>query len=220
MNNVPEGSALSHTDFFVNYFADNCITRIDSLRDKIALMVWAYYCPFNPEKQKEVLVYEEIIEKLKTPIKFGLRLPISNPFLRFLLFLQNSDFKALEKYRHFKIHRLEPQIVIYGVKEHTGWSYLLPLTEEKEIKQFRKEIEKQNPTPQDISETIPGFSVAQDIENRCKLHGVLFDQRRIKNQYWSYSSIEKNINRCLYRLFEATDGCIRILLRRKPIRRK
>ena len=46
----------SHVDFHVSYFADNCITRIDSCRDKLSLMVWAFYCPFSPEKETRSLI--------------------------------------------------------------------------------------------------------------------------------------------------------------------
>lgn len=34
---VSPGSLTAHTDFHVTYFADNCITRMDSIRDKLAL---------------------------------------------------------------------------------------------------------------------------------------------------------------------------------------
>jgi hypothetical protein len=52
-----ENQSLSHSYFPVILHADNCITRINSCRDKIALMVWSYYCHFNPQNRKEVLTY-------------------------------------------------------------------------------------------------------------------------------------------------------------------
>jgi hypothetical protein len=36
---VSPGTQPANVDFHLSYFADNCITRIDSCRDKIALMV-------------------------------------------------------------------------------------------------------------------------------------------------------------------------------------
>ena len=38
-----------HKEFHIQYYADNCITRINSFRDKAALLAWAYYCPFQPK---------------------------------------------------------------------------------------------------------------------------------------------------------------------------
>jgi hypothetical protein len=51
----PAGNFPSSSSFHVSYYADNCIARLDSCRDKLALAIWAYYCPFNPERRAEVL---------------------------------------------------------------------------------------------------------------------------------------------------------------------
>ena len=40
----------------LSFYGSSCITFIDSIRDKVALMVWAYYCPFNPDKKDEVFL--------------------------------------------------------------------------------------------------------------------------------------------------------------------
>lgn len=122
---VSEGDMPWHTDFHVSYYADNCITRIDSSRDKTALMVWAYYCAFDPEKP--VLVYEDVTERLRSPKNFGLVLEEPESFLKCLKLLSNEEFKTIEDYRHLKIHRREPRYEMYGVKPHHDWPYLFPL---------------------------------------------------------------------------------------------
>ena len=140
---VTRNSQPEHVDFHVSYFADNCITRINSCRDKLALMVWAYYCPFNPEKRDEVFDYTKIIERLKFPVKFGLTIRNQTVFLESLEKLVGKDFKRIQTYRHLKIHRMEPRIEIYGVAAHHGWSYMVPLINQKDIKKFDKELSKQ-----------------------------------------------------------------------------
>ena len=87
---VGKGSQPAHADFHVSYYADNCITRIDSSRDKLALMIWAYYCPFNPEKKDETPDYQKIVDRLKYPVKFGITLKNHTSFLRIL-----EDLKGL-----------------------------------------------------------------------------------------------------------------------------
>ena len=67
--------------FHLRYYADNCIVRIDSFKDKAALVAWAYYCPFSPEQRKEVLAFEDIIERLQCPVRFGLRIVGQQAFL-------------------------------------------------------------------------------------------------------------------------------------------
>lgn len=206
---VKEGSEPSHTEFHVSYFADNCITRIDSCRDKIALMVWAYYCPFNPENPKEVLVYEEVVERLRVPIKFGLKLRGNTLFLKHLVLLTGNDFKRIEKYRHLKIHRREPQIELYKVKSHHYESYMIPLSNLKEIECWKKERAKQ----------YPDNDLRKGVEKRCYKNGILFDQKRLRDHLWEYNNVETFINECFLNLIKAGDGCFRILRLRKPLRK-
>jgi hypothetical protein len=54
------------TEGQISYYADNAATRISSCRDKIALLAWSYYCPFNPDKKDEVLNFESIHKRLMT----------------------------------------------------------------------------------------------------------------------------------------------------------
>jgi hypothetical protein len=199
---VSPGSLPAHTDFYVSYFADNCITRIDSARDKIALLVWSFYCSFNPERP--VLDYPKIVERLEHPAEFGLRLIHPLPFLSCLKLLQGQDFHRIERYRHLKIHRREPRIEIYGVAPHHDWSYMFPLTEEKEIVRWEKDLEQ----------LYPDQSLRERVKKGCYLHGTLFEQRKIKDRLWNYSEVEQDLNGCLLKLLNATATCFRVLGKR------
>lgn len=206
---ITPGSQPAHVDFHVSYFADNCITRIDSCRDKLALMVWAFYCPFNPEKRKEVLDYPRIVERLRLPIKFGFDLKNQNEFLKHLGTLLGTDFDQVEKYRHLKIHRREPRIEIYGVEPHHDWPYMLPLIDKNDIARWEGELRKQ----------YPDSKFRKHLKNGCYIDGVLFDRRKIKDRLWNFEEIQKHIESCLIKLLRASDGCFRILRRRLFLRR-
>lgn len=201
---VPEGEIPAHPNFHVSYYAGNCITRIDSCRDKNALMVWAYYCAFDPEKR--VLDYEQIIKQLKYPVKFGLVLKGADSFLKYLELLNNGPFKVIKKYRDLKIHRREPGIEIYGVKSHHDLPYMFPLTKPSEKQRWRDSIAKEH----------SDASMYALIEKQSMIGGVLFEQRRVKDRVWSYQDLQRNLKNCLLKLLVAGNGCFRVLCRRKP----
>jgi hypothetical protein len=203
---ITPGSQPAHVDFHVSYFADNCITRIDSCRDKLALMVWAYYCSFNPENRDEVLDYEKVIERVKYPVKFGLKLKKQDDFLYYLENLSGADFSRVGKYRHFKIHRREPRIEIYGPEQHHDWPYMLPLIDKRDIARWKEELKEQYPEP----------GHRERVEKGRYIDGVLFDRRKIRDRLWGYEEVEKHIKSCLVKLLKASDGCFRILRRRLP----
>lgn len=207
-NNVEIGSRPAHTNFHVTYYADNCVTRIDSCRDKIALMVWAYFSSFNPENKREVLDYQQVRARLRAPVKFGLTLKKAESFLKYLEMLHGNEFKRLENYRHPKVHRREPRIEIYGVRPHHDWPYMIPLVEPSEIERFKEKL----------IEMYPDQRLRMHVEAGCKIQGVFFDQRTLKDRLWSYSSIRNSIKSCAKKLLVAGDGCFRILRRRAPLR--
>jgi len=187
---ISADSQLAHVDFHVSYFADNCMTRIDSCRDKLALMVWAFYCPFNPEKKNEILDYQRIVERLSCPMKFGLKLKNQNDFLKYLKTLHGTDFERVETYRHRKIHRREPRIEIYGIKPHHDWPYMLPLVDKGDITCWKKELQKKYPNPRD----------SELVKKGCYIHGVLFDQRILKDRLWDFKKVQKHIKSCMMNL--------------------
>jgi hypothetical protein len=206
---ITPGSQPAHVDFHVSYFADNCITRIDSCRDKLALMVWAFYCAFNPEKRDEILDYQRIIDRLRFPVRFGLKLKNQNDFLKYLGALCGTDFHRVEEYRNFKIHRREPRIEIYGVETHHDWPYMLPLIDKKDIARWEEELVKQFPDPKH----------REHLKNGCYIDGVLFDKRKIRNRLWPFEEVQRHIKSCLIKLLIASDGCFRIFRRRLFLRR-
>lgn len=207
---VSPGTQPAHVDFHVSYFADNCVTRIDSCRDKLALMVWAFYCPFNPENKNEVLDYQRIVERLNCPIKFGIGIKNQNAFLKHLEILRGSDFSRIEKYRHLKIHRREPRIEIYGVASHHDWDYMLPVVDKHNIARWEKELERQYPDPQS----------RESIKKGCYINGVLFESRRIEDRLWNFGEVQKHITTCIIKLLKAGNGCFRTLRNRPPLRKK
>lgn len=207
---IKRDTQIAHVDFHVSYYAENCITRIDSCRDKLALMVWAYYCPFNPEKKPETLTYEGVVERLLYPAKFALSMKNHEVFLAQLQKLNGQDFQRMEQYRHLKIHRIEPRIEIYGVKPHHGWSYMFPLFLQKEINRW----------DQDLKKSYPDDELREIVKKGCYVDGTLFETRKIKDSIWDYSEVENHIKTCVGKLLEVTGNCFKILRNRSPLKSK
>ena len=197
----------SHVDFHVSYFADNCIARLDSCRDKIALMVWAFYVPFNPEEK--VLIYEQVLQKLRCPVKFGLNLSNHRLFLKDLEALNTQDFNVLKKYRDLKIHRREPRIEIFGVDPAHDTPYMLPVRKDR-LKAWEASKRKHYSNWEDWA--------IQDLIQDCCINGVPFEQRKLKNRVWGYERIKGHIERGLAQILGAVSGCFRLLRRRPPLR--
>jgi hypothetical protein len=205
---VPPNSEPSHVDFLVSYYADNCITRLDSCRDKLALMIWAFYCAFNPEKREEVLDYHEVVKRLRFPMRYGIRLRNSETFLANLTSLDGKEFKQVRSYRNLKTHRREPRIEIHGVTSHHDWSYMVPIYEQKDITRFMK----------DLAKTYPDEQMQETVLSGCYFDGVLFEQRKLKDRVWAYKGIQTNTELCLFKLLRASGSCFGILANRRPFR--
>lgn len=108
----------------VSSYIDNAVVNLHSCRDKVALMLWSYNTPFNPEIKSEVLTYSQIIDMFKKPSCFGYGFERNEYALDSLKHLNGIEaINQLEKFRHFKIHRWEPRIEIFGVKFHHGIDY-------------------------------------------------------------------------------------------------
>jgi len=197
----------SHVDFHVSYFADNCITRLVSCRDKIALMVWAFYEPFNPEEK--VLTYEQVREQLRVPGEFGRKLSNHGIFLKHLDALDTQDFNVLKKYRDLKIHRREPRIEIFGVDPAHDAPYMLPVSKDR-LQAWEESIRKQYPNCQECA--------IQVLIRGCYINGVPFEQRKLKNRVWGYARVKGHIERGLAQILEAASACFRFLRRRSPLR--
>lgn len=207
---VKEESRPSHTNFFINYFAANCITRINSARDKLSLMIWAYFVPFNPEKKSEILTFSEIIERLKCPVKFSLKIRKHEQFYASLKELTGSDFTKIEQYRHLKIHRREPRIEIYGIRDHHDWPYIFILDKEEDINKWEDDLTKQ----------YPNKVLREAIKKSSYRNNALFTEKVIKNRMWNYKDLEKVIEGGLLKLVKSTDECYKILRKRIPFNKK
>jgi hypothetical protein len=95
------------------------------MRDKVSLLVWSFFHPFNPNNKNEVLTYNEILKRLKTPGNYGFNFKDQDQYIISLNKMSKgiNCFVQLEKYRHYKTHRWEPRIEIYGVRNHHGFPY-------------------------------------------------------------------------------------------------
>ncbi|MDD5504400.1 MAG: Cthe_2314 family HEPN domain-containing protein [Candidatus Omnitrophica bacterium] len=205
----PPESALSHTNFQISYFADNCITRIDSCKDKIALMIWSYYCPFDP--RENVLIYEHIRERIAFPLKFGLNIKGVKKLLNYLDLLNNDAFDQISRYRHMKIHRREPRIEIYGPKTHHDWPYMVPLYKTKEKEKWHKKVDEKYPDMEKWDR--------ESIKKSCYIKGILFDQEVLKERLWAYNDIENLIYECFLAVLKSASGCFHVLSLKKPFKK-
>jgi hypothetical protein len=198
----------AHVDFKSSYFASNNMLRLHSTRDKLALAVWAYYCPFDPDDKQQVLTYKQIVHRLRCQECFGLKLENARPFLSLLNRLDGNEFKNVEEFRHLVVHRREPLIEMQSVSPHHGLSYLLPLHDENAIRKFKASLKKQYPDPTLYPERL----------SRCKINGTIYDQRKLDGRWWAYADIEKACEKALKLIIVATSGCTNELLTREPLK--
>ncbi len=225
-DHVKKGDLPSNVDFHTTYHVDNTITRISSVRDKLGLMIWAYYCAFNPEKRKEVLIYKEVYDRMKHPSKYEINSKIPNVFIESLERLNESSFVNLINYRHAKIHRLEPRVEIYGVEKHHGLPYKVQLKTEEEIEAFRKSIKEKfgtskagGFTQEDIEAGVQAKFIRmgwEQVEESCTIDGVIYDDIKPKLKYWSFGEIESEINIVLPTILEVCTKCFETLLGLEP----
>lgn len=191
----------------VSYYADNAATRISSCRDKIALLAWSYYCPFNPDKKEEILNFELIRERLTNPIRFGLNLMGHGAFLDELNKLVGPHFERATTYRHKKVHRMEPRVMLRKPENPDQPSYMFALTTDKEIRQFDQKLAKM----------YPDESFRAVIRDNCFLDDVLFDRRAPNELLWHFTDFDEFTYSCWKSLCDATAGSCDILLSREPM---
>jgi hypothetical protein len=195
------------TEGQISYYADNAATRISSCRDKIALLAWSYYCPFNPDKKDEVLNFELIRERLMTPIRFGLKLKGHEAFLDELNKLVGPLFDRAITYRHKKVHRMEPRVVLRPEQKDGQPSYMFALTTDKEVQRF----------DQKLSEMYPTEWKRVAIRKSCLLDGVFFDRFPPNDLLWQFDDFDEFAYGCWKRLCDAAAGSCDILLGREPM---
>lgn len=207
---VPKGSQPSNSFLQLSFYGSTCITLIDSIRDKAALMVWAHYIPFNPDKRDEILIYEEITKKLKNPRKFHLKISGHQEFLNLLNKLKGINFKEVETFRHLKIHRREPRIELYHAGPHLEIESCLPLNTPELIQKWDEKLMETYPNDADFRDR---------IKMQCHIKGKPFGSFKTKDIVWEYEKLEKHIFNCLKLLLESSSGCLAILCRRTPLRK-
>ncbi len=173
------GDHPSHTNPKISFYIDSACINMYTCRDKVALMVWSFFHQFNPANRAEVLVFREILQRLKAPSHFGFELDKNDEFVKALSLLSNGnfEFKKLEDYRHHKIHRWEPRVEMFGIKKHHGFPYVV------------FDYEKNNNSAEMKKEVIDGLIWSyEDVEkmlNKCLFK--LMDSLTI-----SYKELSKN----------------------------
>ena len=203
-------SQESVKEFHLQYYADNCITRISSFRDKAALLAWAYYCPFNPNNRGEVLGFVVVLKRLRHPMRFGLAIKRQEAFVTQLERLKGEHFEQMQIYRHLKIHRFEPKILMRTPEDSDGLSYMVPLFEEKQVSKLDEKLKKMYPDDR----------FRERIKEGCYIRGVLFDRISVKKEYWHYAKVEEATRECTHICVDVARKLSTILRRRAPLKRR
>lgn len=194
--------------FQMQYYADNCITRINSFRDKAALLAWSYYCGFNPEDRQDVLTHKDIVQRLRYPPRFGLAITSQAAFLTELEKLDAACFGDAKRYRDRKIHRMEPKLLMHAPTQSDGFAYMIPVYKGEDKKRFEAEMK----------EMYPDATSRRRVRDSCHVGGVLYECRTRKEEYWHYAKVESFTKDCLLTCVEVADRLARILKRRAPLR--
>jgi len=202
-NDLDRHSVENH----VSYYADNAATRISSCRDKLALLAWSYYCPFNPDRKDEVLNFELIRERFTSPIRFGLQFEGHQEFLVELNKLVGRHFEQATTYRHKKVHRMEPRVRLRKPEASDEPSYMFALVTDRDIRKFDTKL----------AEMYPDDEFRALIRERCFLDGVLFDRRAPDQLFWHFEDFDQFAQTCWKSLCDATAGSCEILLAREPM---
>lgn len=188
-----------YSDFFhVSYYADNCIIRINSSKDKVALMIWAFYCPFDIRKKEEILGFKKVLERLRTPKKFAIKLEKKEEFCRSLNKLNNDNFKSLEKYRHLKIHRREPKIIMGEIQDYHYRDYRFPMFEQSEIDEWEGNLTRDH-------------DLIEKLKKNSTFDGVEFKSERLDDLLFPYTEVKRHIEKSLKILLNEVSVCFKIL---------
>ena len=92
---------------------------------KLRQLAWSYYCPFNPDKKDEVLSFDLIRDSARSQFWFGLKLGRAEDISGQLNKLVGSSFEArAAAYRHRKVHRMEPRVMLRKPESPDQPSYM------------------------------------------------------------------------------------------------
>ena len=157
-----------------------------------------------------MLGFIEVLKRLKQPVRFGLAIKHQEPFVKQLEKLKGNHFKLMQTYRHLKIHRVEPKILMRLPEPSDGLSCMVPLYSEKQIEEFDNNLKRM----------YPNALLRKTVKNSCYIKGVLFNRIRVRKEYWSYEEVEKTTRLCAYACVDVAKELSVILMRRAPLKQR
>ena len=198
----------SHTDKFVSFYANVLFVLIETIKDKIGLMAYSSLEDFDPVGETYLPNYEMTLKKLKETSKddnSSHRKWVADALLSKILLLdKNADFNYVERFRHSKIHRMEPRIEIFGIKPHHDWPYLVKISKDDvslEIKKIDEDLKRSQPNEETRNRIIKG----------CFNKGILYVDKKVEGRLFSYDEVEEKSIKCLKMLLIAVTGCFKVI---------
>lgn len=184
-----------------SFYADNCIVGIHSCRDKIALMIWAFYCPFDIRKKEEILDFDGVTKRLRYPVKYAIKVEGSEEFYNPLNGLNDSVFKDISEYRHKKIHRREPKVIMGEIQNFHYRNYTFPVLDPSELEDWKSQMKGMNYD----SETI------DLILKNSVFDGVKYRSKPVDELLISYSDVHEQVERAFKKILKVATACFNIL---------
>lgn len=193
----PKGSRPSHVVPLVSYFADDCVVRLDTFRDKAALAMMSLYEPVDVRKHvpdyPNVLKFFRGYQETGASKEFWLK-----EIIRALSTLDGGPWALIEKLRHAKIHMLESRIEIYGIEPHHEERYLTKVENEADFAKLKAEIV-------DIYGT---GELAQIVLAGCAVGDAFYLEGAGRG--FGYDEVEASCRECIKISSEAFASCLRI----------
>ena len=194
----------SHAHFQTAFFADDCLTRIESCRYKLALLVWSFHKPLNPEER--VLDFRSVLAAMPCKTDFPVSSQESKLLKAALETLTGPSFTFAERYRHVKIHRREPRVEIYGRQPHHDPVYVIPVSQER-LRELKEEIRQKYPPEADSQ----AGSTYRRVLGDHRIGKDYYERRQIKDHIWNYVEVNRNSKTCFVKLLLAGTQCFRVL---------
>ncbi|MCK4302847.1 MAG: hypothetical protein KAY24_01260 [Candidatus Eisenbacteria sp.] len=194
----------------LSYYADNTVVRLLSFSDKLALCMLSYFEDFDPNGDTALCGISDVVRVLEASTgraRLGINqaLAILGPVLK-------RRPRVLKRYRHYKIHRREPRIELFGIQAHHDVPYLVRVRSDRDMNMLRSEIKAQYTDP----------AMQRLMLERSKVLGIHYrnvdanENRRL----FSYQRIDKAIKEYRRVCYEGADKSATFLKRRKPFRGK
>ncbi len=213
--------------FQVNTHADHAILRIYSCRDKLAAMVLAFYVPFDPSDDENLPSFREALAILRNPDKIRKFIkrhqslgnlvgsdgespfPILDcqEFLEAFEILNSESFEYLANYRHAKVHRREPRIIVGNIQSCYGASYVLPVMNRDH---WWRDLENMYPNAHK--------SLLEKIEESSTRDGILYEARKPQEYLFEFEAVRWHTTESFERILRAGKQCFSRLVSDKRIR--